>query len=148
MPPSRRGDVSCESSLSIFTPSQPIHLNSVAFNSSGMHIVTAGRDGTARVWDAENGIELAVLLGHTGPVEHAAWNNDGTRIVTASSDGTARVYYILLEDLLEASCPRAVRNMSEEEWNRFIVDDPYRETCPGKPVPGRDYEPYRETWQL
>jgi hypothetical protein len=54
------------------------------------------------------------------------------------------LYYVRLEDLLVTACPRTVRNMSEEEWSSFVGDVPYRETCPGKPVPGRDYELVKE----
>jgi len=40
-----------------------------------------------------------------------------------------------MEDLLEAACQRAPRNMTQGEWQRFMGDEPYRETCPGKLVP-------------
>ncbi len=63
-----------------------------AWNDTGTQIVTTGDDMTARVWDAENGTEVAVLTGHEDWVLHAAWNDTGTQIVTASSDGTARVW--------------------------------------------------------
>ncbi|PID58768.1 hypothetical protein CSB45_01860, partial [candidate division KSB3 bacterium] len=65
---------------------------SAAFSPDGRRIVTASRDGTARVWDAATGAELACLTGHEGFVESAAFSPDGTRIVTASWDGTARVW--------------------------------------------------------
>ena len=81
----------------------------------------------------------AVLRGHKGSVNHAAWDNEGRRIVTASEDGTARIYYARIEDLLVAACQRAVRNMSEAEWARYMGSQPYRETCPGKLVPDRDF---------
>ncbi|MFN9259316.1 AAA-like domain-containing protein [Microcystis sp.] len=57
-----------------------------AFSPDGQRIVTS--DGTARVWDAQTGSQLALLSG----VEAAAFSPDGQRLVTASSDGTARVW--------------------------------------------------------
>ena len=63
-----------------------------AFSPDGTLIVTASRDGTARVWDAATGAELAILRGHAGPVVSATFGSDGTRIVTASEDATARVW--------------------------------------------------------
>src|SRR5204862_302112 len=67
-------------------------LTSAAFSPSGAQIVTAGADGTARVWDAETGRELRALLGHTGGVTSGAFSPGGVQIVTASGDGTARVW--------------------------------------------------------
>jgi Tol biopolymer transport system component len=118
------------------------HTDSVtraAWSPDAERIVTASDDGTARVWDAESGAELAVLTGHVARVAQVAWSPDGQRIATASDDGTARIYYLPNDDLLAVACQRAVRNMSEEEWKRYMGDLPYRETCLGKPVPGRDF---------
>ena len=50
------------------------------------------------------------------------------------------VYFVRLEDLLSEACARTVRNLSEAEWERYLGDLPYRQTCPGRPVPGQDYE--------
>ncbi|HLL52155.1 MAG TPA: hypothetical protein VK447_01330 [Myxococcaceae bacterium] len=58
----------------------------------GLRVVTAGRDGTARLWDAASGRSLAELRGHLGPVAMAAVSPDGLRVVTASMERTARVW--------------------------------------------------------
>jgi dipeptidyl aminopeptidase/acylaminoacyl peptidase len=55
-------------------------------------VLTASYDGTARVWDAATGREIARLQGHGDWVLSAAFSPDGTRIVTASRDRTARVW--------------------------------------------------------
>jgi hypothetical protein len=94
----------------------------------------------ARVWDAETGTELFTLPGHTRVVNQAVWNGDESRILTASEDGTVRQWYTRMEDLLEAACQRAPRNMSAGEWQRYMIGQPYRETCPGLSVPGRPGE--------
>jgi WD40 repeat protein len=65
---------------------------SAAFSPDGKHVVTASRDQTAHVWDAETGREIATLKGHSLDVTSAAFSPDGQRIVTASTDGTARVW--------------------------------------------------------
>jgi WD40 repeat protein/tetratricopeptide (TPR) repeat protein len=46
---------------------------------------------TARIYDAANGNEIAVLRGHERVVMGAAFSPDGTRVVTASGDG-ARIW--------------------------------------------------------
>jgi TPR repeat protein len=61
-----------------------------AFSPDGARAVTASDDNTARLWDAKTGASLAVLQGHTSPVNSAAFSPDGARVVTASWDKTAR----------------------------------------------------------
>jgi WD40 repeat protein len=52
--------------------------------------VTGSTDGTAKVWEAQTGIELLTLTGHDGRVNSVGYSPDGQRIVTASK--TARVW--------------------------------------------------------
>lgn len=62
------------------------------FSPDGKLVVTASADNTARVWSADTGELVHVLLGHSELVTKAAFNSDGERIVTASVDGTARIW--------------------------------------------------------
>src|SRR5512135_3241260 len=64
----------------------------VAWSPDGMHIATAGDDGTARIWDAETGEEQLRLTGHMNWLWSVAWSPDGTHLATASEDGTVRVW--------------------------------------------------------
>src|SRR5262249_26051295 len=54
--------------------------------------VTASRDGTARVWQADGSGTPVTLKGHNESVHSAAFSPDGQRVVTTSFDGTARVW--------------------------------------------------------
>lgn len=65
---------------------------SAAFSPDGRLVVTAGRDGMARVWDARTGQGVAELSGHTRDVDVAEFSPDGERILTSAGDGTARVW--------------------------------------------------------
>ena len=47
-------------------------LTNVAFSADGEHVITTGKDGTARVSHADSGDELFVLSGHRGWVESGA----------------------------------------------------------------------------
>lgn len=44
------------------------------------------------MWDADNGVQILVLKGHSAEVNWASYSPDGSRIVTASADKTARVW--------------------------------------------------------
>ena len=61
---------------------------------------------------------------------------DGQWVVSGSADGTARVWPWRTEDLIEEACRRMPRNLTHEEWNRYIGPEiPYHPTCPNLPVP-------------
>ena len=59
------------------------------------YLLTAGDDGTARLWRLGEGVEpklLSTLSDHKGAVRQAVFSHDGHQIATASSDGTARIW--------------------------------------------------------
>jgi len=62
------------------------------FDHQGTRVVTASMDGTARIWNADTGNEIALLLGHADRVTDASYSPDGRSVVTASYDGTARLW--------------------------------------------------------
>ena len=71
-----------------------------AFSPDGDRIVSASFDKTARIWNARDGSEAAVLRGHEGAIERATFSPDGSRVVTAARDGTARVWNAASGELL------------------------------------------------
>jgi WD40 repeat protein len=58
-------------------------VNAVDFSPDGELLVTAGRDGDARVWDVATGEPALLLRGHFGSVADARFSPDGRWIVTA-----------------------------------------------------------------
>ena len=79
---------------------------------------------------------MFTLSSHGAEVLQAVWKPDGSRILTISTDGVVRHWYARTEDLLEAACQRASRNMTQEEWQQFMGAEEYRPTCPELPAPG------------
>jgi WD40 repeat protein len=59
---------------------------------SGALAATAGRDGTARVWNLETGERVGLYAGHLGWVRDVEFSPDGELLATAGVDGTVRVW--------------------------------------------------------
>ncbi|MFL6585077.1 MAG: hypothetical protein ACJ8KU_11240 [Chthoniobacterales bacterium] len=67
-------------------------LRMARFSPDGNVIVTAGADGTARVWDSTSRKEVATLKKHEGAVTSARFSADGKLLVTTGADGTIVVW--------------------------------------------------------
>jgi WD40 repeat protein len=68
-------------------------VRSVAYSPNGRRIVSAGSDGTLRLWDAASGEPIgAPMTGHESGVASVAFSPDGRRIVSGGVDKTLRLW--------------------------------------------------------
>ena len=65
-------------------------VSSAEFSPDDSLIVTAGCDGTAKLWSAVSGLCILTFVGHGDSVNTAVFNHDGAAVLTGSSDGTAK----------------------------------------------------------
>ncbi|KAE9393161.1 WD40 repeat-like protein [Gymnopus androsaceus JB14] len=63
-----------------------------AISPNGKQIVSGGKDGTVRVWEAISGEQTKELTGHQGGVWSVAFSPVGEQIVTGGNDGSVRVW--------------------------------------------------------
>jgi WD40 repeat protein len=67
-------------------------LNDMVVAADGRTIVTAGDDGTARVWRLDETPATKLVAAHTDPIDDVRFNGDGTRVASVSHDKTARIW--------------------------------------------------------
>jgi tRNA A-37 threonylcarbamoyl transferase component Bud32 len=62
------------------------------FSPDGQRVLTASKDGTARVWDGRTGQPLLAPFRHGDEVTTARFSPDGVRLATVSLDKSARIW--------------------------------------------------------
>jgi hypothetical protein len=66
-----------------------------------------------------------------------AFSPDGQRLASGSEGMTIRIWIARTETLTEMVCEQVWRNLTWDEWRRFVGTDlPYERTCPNQPPGG------------
>jgi hypothetical protein len=57
------------------------------------------------------------------------------QLATASYDKTVRIWNLDPRNWQQRACSIANRNLTREEWRKYMGAQPYRKTCPDLPAP-------------
>jgi WD40 repeat protein/serine/threonine protein kinase len=106
------------------------YVQSLAFSPNGKLLASGSADNTTRLWDLEEGQPLGEpFAGHTDWVNAVAFSPDGATIASGSRDTSLILWDVSLESWQAQACVIANRNLSMQEWERFLPGIAYRETC-------------------
>jgi WD40 repeat protein len=117
-------------------------INAIAFSADRTVLATGSDDGMARVWKILIGVEL-VRLALGSPVGAVAFTGAGDdQLITNAEQlgpgavigGHVRKWPWRAADVLAYSRRGLNRNMTTQEWRRYLGDEPYRKTFPDLPV--------------
>ena len=107
-------------------------ITALAFDREGRRLASGSRDLTVMLWDLkEEGAQRTpvVLEGHAARVTSLVFSADGHRLFSGDLNNSARLWTLALSDLLPLACRTAGRNLTREEWSRYLGDRRYDATC-------------------
>ena len=113
----------------------------VAYSPDGQLIAATTLDSTAQLWDADSGLPIGPSLRFDDAVAdretNLAFSPDGRALATSGPLGSVTLWDLDPDSLAEHACQTAGRNLSRDEWRRYMpADTDYRKTCPQWPEAG------------
>jgi WD40 repeat protein/DNA-binding SARP family transcriptional activator len=113
-------------------------VRALAFTPDGKYLVSGDQSGRIMLWEV--GTRQAIEVSYYGESESPSdvadlsFSPDGHTLAALFREGRVNLFDFSFESLQSHACQRANRNLTQEEWQRFFGDEPYRPTCPDLPV--------------
>jgi WD40 repeat protein len=107
-------------------------VNDLAFSNNGKRLATASWDGTIQIWNMDDLDDLPYYLTDNG--ESYAWDltfsPQDDYLVVGTRNGKIKKWAINNSSLASQICQHISRNMTKEEWQRYVSDEvEYENTC-------------------
>jgi WD40 repeat protein len=108
-------------------------VSAIAFAPDGeTFATTGGSSGHAKLWLTST----LQQLGDDFPGGEGSWGNvsytpSGRYLFTAYADGTGYRWPVTVQAWANQACRVAGRNLTQEEWQRFVSGHTYEPVCPG-----------------
>ncbi len=64
----------------------------MAYSRDGKYLLSGGMDGRAKLWQADNLLELVAFDGHVGAVQSVAFSPDGRAAATGGRDHSVKLW--------------------------------------------------------
>ena len=89
------------------------------FTSDGRSLLTYGHDRTIRIWNLEHPADDPVVLLHEEAVEGVDFTENGEWLMSTTSQGIY-LWQWNIEDVHTLACRLIGRNLTQEEWKKYI----------------------------
>jgi WD40 repeat protein len=110
-------------------------ISGIQFSPDDTILGSSSFDGTVRLWNFREPDETPIVIDdYDFWVTCMALSPDGAFLYSGSADKTIKVKQINMELLAAKICGGVSRNMTQEEWNKYVgMDIEYEKTCSNLP---------------
>lgn len=104
---------------------------SVTFNPKDSQILASGGyKGEVWLWNLQKPDTSPIYKeGHINDVLTLTFSPDGQYLASGSNGGTIRLDMVNTQKLADIVCQKVWRNLTQEEWKKYIGDIPYERIC-------------------
>ncbi len=124
-------------------------VSDVAFSPDSKFLAARVVDGTTRVWDLTSNQEEVTRIRHKNLnafKSNIAFSPDGKYLITMDQryvpvdenslkarGKEVQIWFWQPEDQIAEACRRLTRNLTLQEWQQYLPNEPYHKTCPNLP---------------
>ncbi|MEW7992509.1 MAG: toll/interleukin-1 receptor domain-containing protein [Candidatus Thiodiazotropha sp.] len=112
------------------TITQESAITDASFDPGDAYLATSSSDFNARIWDLSSGEQIC-QFSHDADVGRVSFSHGEGRYVASAggrSDRCCRVWLWQSADLVAEACARLNRDLTPEEWQQYLGQEPYRAT--------------------
>jgi WD40 repeat protein len=107
-----------------------------SFSPSGNRLVTSGDDGIVRIIDTDSK-QMTDIIFAGDMIRDVLFSPDGKYIIAATQNKEIYIWESETNHLRDKACSILSRNLTQDEWSRFMGNNiPYQKTCENLP-PGQ-----------
>jgi WD40 repeat protein len=108
---------------------------SISFTPASDTFATAGAsDGLMKIWTTKTQQQFgATFPGEPGQSGDARYTPDGSKLIVVYQDGKGVIWPVSLPAWENHACAVAGRNLTHEEWSRYVNGRSYTKICAGLP---------------
>lgn len=103
----------------------------VEFSPDGKLLASAGADKKMQMWVLDHPEDLPIEMdNNNGFIFDISFTPDSNYLIAATSESEIRVWPTDFSLLADKICPQLSRNMSQDEWSKYVGNDiDYESTC-------------------
>jgi WD40 repeat protein len=112
------------------------HIRAIAFSGDGHILASGGEDGSTRLWSIPLGAPVKFVMPGDSWINDVAFSPEpnGQVLATASANKNVMIWNLSFNSWTQSGCSLVGRNLSMEEWNRYVPDAVYSRTCSALPA--------------
>lgn len=104
-------------------------LTGVSFSPDGKIVAASGLKGRVFLWEAGSGHPVGPGLQGTDSALNVTFHPNG-KFLVSGTDQSVLLFDLRYETWRVEACRTVARNLTDEEWHKYLRREPYRRTCP------------------